>query len=77
MVSSIQLMKSMQINETDDACEAFETLVQALHEASREIFGTVKSPKENKCNNVWCLSHDTFQIDYEIVKVCKCGLRES
>ena len=75
--TSYYLISLFKINETDDACEAFETLIQSLHSASQEIFGIVKNPKDDRCNNVWCLSHDTFQIDYEIIKVCKCGLRES
>jgi hypothetical protein len=69
------------INETDDACEAFEALVSQLHKGARiKLLRKGGGPErggECDAKEVYCIAHDTFFIDYEIVKVCKCGLRDA
>ena len=68
-------MTTRQINETDDACEAFETLLAALHRGTQ--FPKRPGKSRGRCDQVWCIAHDIFHVEYEIVKVCRCGATDS
>ena len=49
-----------RLNETEDAVECFQTILNEYH----NTFSTLKDSSYNKCK---CIIHNTFQIDYDIV----------
>lgn len=57
-------------------------MIESLHRACKEIAprkvgGPSEGVEEEKCEAKWCIAHDTFLIEYEVVRVCRCGLRET
>lgn len=65
------------INETDDACEAFEAILGHLHKGA-SLLSAKPNLESELCadSRVSCIAHEAFHIDYEVVKVCKCGMRD-
>ncbi len=59
------LSSKFKINETDDASEAFECILGHLHKHA-----------EYYKDHDRCIAHKLFYIDYEVIKMCKCGIRD-
>lgn len=59
--------------------ECFETLLKIMHQASQHVRkGRADSVGHAGClNKEYCIAHRCFQIDYEVSRVCRCGLRET
>jgi hypothetical protein len=59
--------------------ECFETLLKVMHQASKQDRkGRAGREGQAGCpNKEYCITHNCFQIDYEVSRVCRCGLRET